>query len=290
MKKYIINSFSCLLTAILVLTMSLTGFAATEKTADKSSTTSNSSSKQNVYNLDNSLTAKELADAEALIDELCTTTGFNCAVVITKDIDGKTPMEFADDYYDKLFGKNTDGILLLLNNDTLKDWISTSGTAIRYYTDSRIQKMIDSITPNLQNNNYYKAIEAFHNKAKSFYSQGIPSDQHNVDEDGNVDYYDSTDKGFSLALLFPSLPIGIVAAVIVVISVKCSYKNKKKPTASQYLPKENVDFYANNDKFIREYTTSHQVSSSDSSGGGHGGSSTHTSSSGGSHGGGGRSR
>ena len=54
----------------------------------------------------------------------------NICIVITDDIGSKSPMEYVDDFYDD-YTINTDGVLLLINNDTKIDWISTSGSAIK---------------------------------------------------------------------------------------------------------------------------------------------------------------
>ena len=57
--------------------------------------------------------------------------GFNVGVVITDNVgsdkSNKAVVRLADKYYDGFFGENTDGVLLLINNDTNYDVISTSG-------------------------------------------------------------------------------------------------------------------------------------------------------------------
>ena len=66
-------------------------------------------------------------------------------IVTSNDLEGKKPRDYADDYYDYNgygLGDNKSGLLLLIDMDDRNIWISTSGDAIEYFTDDRIESII----------------------------------------------------------------------------------------------------------------------------------------------------
>ncbi len=215
-----------------------------------------------VFDYDDSLTDSEEATVNNAIEEATSKYDMNVCIVITDDIGGKSAMNYADDFYDDLFGINTDGILLLINNDTKIDWISTSGSAIKKYDDSDIQQMFDNITPKLQNSNFKGASLAF------------------VDSLGNNYNW--------LSAIGISFGISAVIAIIICLFIVSRYKLHKSISATNYVCNNKTKMHESRDDFIREYVTKVRIETD--SGGGGGGTSTHRSSSGGTHGGGGRSR
>ena len=74
-------------------------------------------------------------------------------------------MEVADDFYDEnAFGYDAPhgtGILFLIDMDNRQAWISTSGEAITYFTDQRIEWTLDNIFEFLPDGNYAGSFQAF---------------------------------------------------------------------------------------------------------------------------------
>ena len=216
-----------------------------------------------VFDYDDSLTDSEEATVNDAIEEAASKYEMNVCIVITDDIGGKSAMNYADDFYDDLFGIDTDGVLLLINNDTKTDWISTSGSAIKKYDDHDIQQMFDNITPKLKGNDYKGASLAF------------------VDSLGN-NYNWFSAIGISLL-------ISAVIAIIICLFIVSRYKLHKSISATNYVCTNKTQMHESRDDFIREYITKVRIEN-DNNGGGGGRTSTHRSSGGGTHGGGGRSR
>ncbi|MDO5148341.1 MAG: TPM domain-containing protein [Oscillospiraceae bacterium] len=236
-------------TAVLVMMMLMLVFGACAVSASGGS---------HVFDYDNSLSDEE----EKLLDESIKQAeqkyGLNIAIVITDDLGTKSSMEYADDFYDDMFGINTDGILFLMDNDTQWDHISTSGRAISMYSESYIDRMFSAVTPALKRGSYFEASVKF------------------------LDMLD-TGKGFRTAF-FHYLPYGLIAGVIISL-IACavvvhSYKTKRKVSPRSYITENETHFTVKQDRYVRQYTTKVKIESDSSSGGG-----THTSSSGGTHGG-----
>lgn len=226
-----------------------------------------------VYDLDNSLTESEEEIVNKAIKEATDKYKMNIGIVITDDLKGKSPMNYADDFYDELFGINTDGILLLINNDTKINLISTSGSAIKKYRDSDIQHMLDDITPKLQKNDYEGASLAFIESLKYSYS-----------------------KSYNwLSALGISFLISAAVSTVIGLIIVSQYKMHKTISATNYICENKTKMLERRDDFIREYVTKVKIDTDNNVGGFGGGhslgrTSTHRSSRGGTHGGGGRRR
>ena len=215
-------------------------------------------------------------------------TGFNVVILITDNVgydkSDRGVIDYADVYYETLCGINTDGLLLLINNDTEYDYISTSGACINYYSDARIDSMFDWFFDDIKAGRYKQAALHFIDSADYYYRQGRANNQ------------------FELAgkEMDPS-EILVVGGVLFVfaLSISCiiysANKQKhmmQKPMNNWYVVKGSLLFSQATNTYVGTHTT--RIYSPRSSGGGsHGGggrSSTHHSSGGGRHGGGGRHR
>ena len=113
-------------------------------------------------------TDSEESQLQASADELGAKYSMDIVIVTTNEAGGKTPMEYADDYFDYNgygVGENRDGILMLIDfdNDPRTVWISTRGSGIDYLTDARIEGILDDMFANdkMANGDYYGAAQAF---------------------------------------------------------------------------------------------------------------------------------
>lgn len=121
------------------------------------------------------LTDKEIADFAERITEITKEYQMDIVVVTILDAEGKTSMEYADDYYDNNgfgYGKDKSGILLLINMEDRELWISTTGKAINCFSDETIKIMVDFIAQNLSLEEYQTGIDAFLDFIKTYFYQG----------------------------------------------------------------------------------------------------------------------
>ena len=117
-----------------------------------------------LHDLDNSLSENAERNAMGYLVKAVEETGFSICVVITDNIGSdksdRQVVDYADVYYEDYCGMNTDGILLLINNDTKYDWISTSGNCIDMFYDA-IDPIFDNIYDYIVDGNLEKAIYRF---------------------------------------------------------------------------------------------------------------------------------
>lgn len=205
----------------------------------------------------------------------------NCDVLVATagSLEGKTAREYADDFYDHNgygYGKERDGILLLISIEERDWWMSTCGYGIFAFTDTGLDYIADKFKPFLSSGKYSRAFVEYVRLCDEFLTQaktGEPYDTGNLPK-GSVHPF----------WIFGDLAIGFVIAFLAAQRKKTRLRSVgKKMQAQDYAVPGSLMLTANRDDFIRRSVTSRTVTSDKESSGG--GSSTHTSSSGTTHGG-----
>lgn len=204
-------------------------------------------------------------------------SGSDAVVVIVSDAGGKSPQDYADDYFDyNDYGQGSEkegSLLLIITGDGTSGsryaHISTHGEkTISTLTDSVIEKLLDSlIDGGLKKNNYSKGIESYLSTLSGRFYNSL-----------------------SLLEVGISLGLALLAFFFKFFGTIRKYKSKGNfaPAPFYDVSKNSlVSFATTDDTFLSTNTVSHVIKSN--SEGNSGGSSTHTSSSGRTHGGGGRS-
>ena len=146
--------------------------------------------------------------------------------------------------------------------------ISTSGEAIKYFTNNRIDNIVEDITSYLKNGDYFGGCNVFINDINNYVKEGIPTNKN---------------------IVFIGLAAGAIVASSVCFLVVNSYKNSKSVSSVNYADRNSIVFTRKKDRFINTYTTRTKIERNNNNNNLGGTSSTHTSSSGNTHGGGGGS-
>ncbi|MBE6638957.1 MAG: TPM domain-containing protein [Ruminococcaceae bacterium] len=216
---------------------------------------------------------EERALLEKLSDITSRNEGVQVIVVTTDTLEGKSPMEYADDYYDNhCFGAS--GVLLLVSTEDNDWWISTSGFGITAFTDAGIAYISDRFVPYLSDGDYAEAFDIYADLCDEFIAQartGEPYDTWNLPK---------APFGFLKSGLIAVL-IGVVVAFIAMSGMKAKlHSARQQAGASAYVKNDSLHITEARDMYL--YSTVRRVRRENE-----GGSSTHRSSSGRSHGGGG---
>jgi len=232
----------------------------------------------------------EITELEALISGMRSAYNMDFVVLTSNDALTGQSMAYADDFYDYNgfgVGAEWDGFLFFIDMNNRVPTISTCGLMIRYVTDARLNALLDTSYNYLAKGQYAAAATMTLSQLDGFIRGGIPSDQYNVDEYGNKDYYYDTVptvRALTGTEFLVALGIGLVCALILLSSVK--YRYGLKGSTYKYNVNGNtvVNITGATDVYLR--TNVVRVRKQSSSSGGGSSSSTHTSSSGRSHGGG----
>ena len=214
------------------------------------------------------------------LDTISERLQFDVVVLTVDSLEGYSPMEFADDfydYYDYGFGPSKDGVLLLVSMED-RDWhVTTTGFGITAITDAGLDYMSAQFVPYLSNGEYAQAFDTYAELCDEFVQQartGRPYDVSNMPR-GSFNFGSK---------LIVSLVIGLIAALIATSVMYGQLKSlRPQRSAASYVRNGSVQLTQHSDMFLyRRISRTAKPKNN-----GSGGSSTHRSSSGRSHGGGG---
>lgn len=238
-----------------------------------------------VYDYANLLEDSEEKTLSTMANEISERLQLDTVIVTIRDSEGKSSMEYADDFFDYNgfgYGNDYTGILLLVNMQEREVWISTTGKAIRYFNDNDIDKTIDVIYGDLKNGEYFNSAYKFLKTVDSHVNEYI-----NWEKVKDLPLHLRYSR---IQILAVCLIIGLTVSAIVLGVMLGLHRLSfsPAPNASVYLTDKEVSLFRSEDRFMSTHTSRRSRNSSSSGGGSRGGGSTHTSSSGRSHGGGGR--
>ena len=264
-----------------------------------------------LYDVEGDLLEDEAAELTQKIRDTAEELQMYVAVVIVGEetpFSGDSAVQrYADDAYDELFnqeyGVNTDGVLLLVNNSTQYDYISTCGMGQFYYTnsdeDNRVDDMLVTMHSALVDGDYPQVVDQFCRQLVQYKNQGVPDGYYTynsgsktymyLDDNGKLIEADRLPFEWGLWIFIASV-VGIGVALVVYFSIKSQYKFKATPSPTTYVCHNKVKMDVQTDTFLREYTTKTKIETPSGGGSRSGGGSSHHSSGGSSHGGGGRHR
>ncbi len=213
-------------------------------------------------------------------------------VVTVNDTDGKSHMDFADDYFDYNgygLGDNYDGLLFLIcmNPDHRGYYLSTCGDTIFWYNDATVDRILDNAYDYLVDGDYAGAASS------AIYDAGYYIDNNVRGYDEPAPPKEPLTAGETAATvggcgIFSFLISNLIGKGHTSSLVKKMKTVRTATDARNYT--ESFDLTQQSDDFLFANVVRTEIpKSSSSSGGGGGGHSYHSSSSGRSHGGGGRS-
>ena len=132
------------------------------------------------------LTDSEETALRDKLDEISERQQVDLVIVTTDSLEGKSPMEFADDFYDYNgygFGDSYDGVLFLISMEE-RDWhISTTGFGITAITDAGREYISENFLEDLSDGEYGAAFTTFAELCDAFITQareGQPYDVGNL--------------------------------------------------------------------------------------------------------------
>lgn len=253
---------------------------------------------QKVYDEADLFTEIEEEALQLKASELSERLKLDTVILTIKDNKGKTSRDYADDFYDDNgfgYSERYDGLILLINMADREVYISTCGKAIEYFTDARIDSILDKVYIYLTESNYSDGANAFLDEVEYYVQKGIPSNQYSYDENTGISSQGNTgastsqkDNLINRLLIYILISFGIGGISVGIMALN----NKGKTTTNQstYLDSNSFKLVANQDRHVNTSVTFVHINTDSGSKGGRsaGRSTTHGSSSGRSHGGGGR--
>ena len=220
------------------------------------------------------LSPEEKADLLKMADSIASANNFDLVIVTEKDTGNKTPMEYADDFFDYNgygAGEDRDGCLLLNIPESRDYWFSTSGRGEKILDRNSyaFDKLEADVIKFLKAGKYYEAYRVFILDMETFLALEAKGRSYNFFQRWNLVV---TGVAWFLALA--------IGFIIVSVWKKGMNTALQQTQAAAYVVPGSLAFREKNDRFLYSTVTKTKKQSQSSSGGG-----THRSSSGRSHGG-----
>ncbi len=218
------------------------------------------------------------------LDEISERQQMDIVIVTMNSLEGESPMEYADDFYDNYgygFGDNHDGILFLISIEERNWYISTTGYGIIAVTDAGRKYMSEKFLDNLSEGEYAIAFTTFANLCDNFITQAKAGKPYDV---GNL----PKEPFWAVGNFVITFGIGFIISLIVTGMMKSKLKTiHSQPAADMYIKNGSMQITKKNDLFLYRHIDRRKKPENPQSNTHLGGSNTHTSSSGRTHGGGG---
>lgn len=225
-------------------------------------------------------------EAELLgkLDEISERQQMDIVVLTVNSLEGKSPEEYADDFYDYNgygFGDGRDGILFLISMGEREMCMSTTGYGITAFTDAGQNYIYDQIMTYIKDGDYATAFTTFATQCDGFITQARTGEPYDID---NLPQEPFSVIGALIIAVGIGFIISLIATGIMRLQLHSVYSRQ---AAEDYMIKDSMQVTRSNDLFLykqverREKPKEVEPEKPSSQGG----STTHVSSSGTTHGG-----
>ena len=222
--------------------------------------------------------ADEETELTQKLEEVSYETGWD--VVAYTNYNGVEPRdmkEFCRDYYNSNnFGVGTQasGVMLNIDMSSRSMFVFTYGETMDYFSDDRLDEVLDEVQYNLSEDDYYSAVVSFALATSDYYHNGIDTS----DSFDNLYESDADSMSFSQRFFYVLKSYGIIIAIFAiavgalsVVFTKKRYKNHGKSGTYDLKANSSTTLYEKEDIFLHKSVSVTTVSSSSSgsrSGGG----------------------
>ncbi|MDD2959187.1 MAG: TPM domain-containing protein [Lachnospiraceae bacterium] len=257
-------------TCVLTLLLSLTAFAAGTALVDDKARL---------------LSAEEIASLTDQATEIAESSNWDIMLVTADDAEGKTSEEYGEDYY--MENKTTlDGVIYLIDMDNRNLKIATSGDALYYLTDDRIETMLDHAEGYAGDGEYYNCLASFLNDTVDYIEAGIPEDQYMIDsKTGEIVRYQKP-KSITVPEVLIALLIAAAAGAAVFAGVAGKYTMKWGNYSYDVRENSSLKLRRKEDFFVNRIVTQRRIPKDPPPSSGGSSTTTHTGSGGNTFGGG----
>ena len=246
---------------------------------------------QYVYDNASLLSDEEEQDLERSCAEFESNTDIHMVILTEYSSGSEDCQAIADDFYDKKYPKEPNGVCFLIDMGQRQIVISTSGIMQYYMSDAEIDDILQAAQSYAKEGDYAGTFAKMITITQECFDRGVSEADYLITEDGSIIHYrkiNSTEA--MIAVLLAAL-----TGFCVYFGIWKSYRRKKNRGAKGYADLKRVKIRDRRDALIDRHVSMHKIPRDDGNhggggsgggGGGGGGSHVHTSASGNSHGGG----
>ena len=171
-------------------------------------------------------------------------------------------------YYEESLKNKSSIAVFLIDMDNRELFISTSGDAIYYLTDERLDSILDTAYEYVSEERYADVFRAMINQTSEYYSRGIDEQQYTFDRDtGKIVYYREP-KRISLLEGILAAAAGLLSALGLGGAVKSKYNMKSGKYSYSLAGNSDLRLSNRQDVFVRKFVSSRNIPKNPPSSGG----------------------
>lgn len=213
-------------------------------------------------------TEEETDDILVDLGELQRETGWPVFAFTTYDAEGYTAQKYAEHAFDEAT-TSKDGLAFLIDMDNREIVFLHFGEANRYYTDDRVDAILDAAYTYMGDEEYAEAMDTMIEEASYYYDKGIPDGQYNYDvETGKRDYA----KKLTLIEILITVAVALGAGGAFFGIIVGKYRLHWDSYKYDYHKNSTLNLTERSDRFVNQVVTHRHIERDTSSGGGGGGS------------------
>ena len=245
---------------------------------------------QYVYDNASLLSDEEEQDLERSCAEFESNTDIHMVILTEYSSGSEDCQAIADDFYDKKYPKEPNGVCFLIDMGQRQIVISTSGIMQYYMSDAEIDDILQAAQSYAKEGDYAGTFAKMITITQECFDRGVSEADYLITEDGSIIHYRKINSTEAMIAVL----LAAVTGFCVYFGIWKSYRRKKNRGAKGYADLKRVKIRDRRDALIDRHVSMHKIPRDDGNhggggsggGGGGGGSHVHTSSSGNSHGGG----
>ena len=201
---------------------------------------------EKIYDFADLLSDKEEENLYKHVKHFIDKTKIDYVIVTISNNNKGSSMIYTKDFYNYNDFAN-DGIILLIDRDYKGIYMTTYGSAIELFPDSRMEPILKNVFNLTKENKFYEACKSFTTSISEFVKIGIVSDAGEVvkvSQDGSV----KVSKKLHLIGILVFALIG--TTIIIGILILCSRSSKKVNFVNDYLNKDTMKIIDVSEMFI----------------------------------------
>lgn len=221
---------------------------------------------QYVYDNASLLSDEEEQDLERSCAEFESNTDIHMVILTEYSSGSEDCQAIADDFYDKKYPKEPNGVCFLIDMGQRQIVISTSGIMQYYMSDAEIDDILQAAQSYAKEGDYAGTFAKMITITQECFDRGVSEADYLITEDGSIIHYrkiNSTEA--MIAILLAAL-----TGFCVYFGIWKSYRRKKNRGAKGYADLKRVKIRDRRDALIDRHVSMHKIQKDDGNHGGGG--------------------
>ena len=206
---------------------------------------------QHIYDNASLLSDAEEQDLERSCAEFENNTEIHMVILTERSSGSEDCQAIADDFYDKKYPKEPNGVCFLIDMGQRQIVISTSGIMQYYMSDTEIDDILQAAQGYAKDGDYAGTFAKMITMTQECFDRGVSDADYLITEDGSIIHYRKINRTEALIAVIAAAATGI----LVYFGIWKSYRRKKNRGAKSYADLKRVKIRDRRDALIDRHVS-----------------------------------